>query len=116
MFESVFQKLEEGIPGFRAASVVGGDGIEVESHVNDTLPHDVLSAELNAVVRNLDRLKDEIGLGRLEEIALRTESENIFMARLSPDLALLVVTQRSEVTGRTRYQIQRMAHQFIERI
>jgi len=113
MFKELFRDLEASIPGFRAGAVVGSDGIEIESHVPADLPHEVLSAELNGILRNLDRLQVEVGIGALEEVFVRTDVENILLMRLSPELFTLVITDRESPTGPARYAVQRMAHRFL---
>jgi predicted regulator of Ras-like GTPase activity (Roadblock/LC7/MglB family) len=114
MFRELFRILAGVIPGFRAASVVGYDGIEIESHVPSDLPHEVLSAELNGILRNLDRLKADVGMGTLEEVVIRTNAENILLLRLSPELFILVITEPGHSTGQARYEVQRLAHRFLE--
>lgn len=113
MFKDLFRTLEATVPGFRAAAVVGSDGIEIESHVVESLPHEVLSAELNGTLRNLDRLKEEVGIGSLQEVVVRTDAENLLMFRLSDELFVLMITGAGESTGRARYEIQRLAHRFL---
>lgn len=113
MFKDLFRILEETVPGFRAAAVVGSDGIEIESHVVDSPAHEVLSAELNGTLRNLDRLKEEAGIGGLREVVIRTDAENLLMLRLSDELFVLMITAAGEATGRARYEVQRLAHRFL---
>ncbi len=113
MFREQFRALEGLVPGFRAAAVVGSDGIEIESHVVADLPHEVLSAELNGTLRNLDRLREEAGIGDLEEVVIRTSGENLLLLRLSPELFVLTITDASQPTGRARYEVQRLAHEFL---
>ncbi len=114
MFEAQFAQLEKAIPGLRAVSVVGDDGIVVEGHVKDDLPHDVLSAEMNGVLRNMERLRSELDLGPVRELILRMESQNILLFTLTQGLFILLVTEPSEATGRARYEVQRIAHGFVE--
>ena len=65
MFESLFAGLEQSLPGMKAIALVGDDGIEVDSHVKADMPHEVLSAEMNGILRNLERLRQELELGKL---------------------------------------------------
>ena len=116
MFEREFLRLEGALPGFRAAAVVGGDGIEIEAWVRSELPHEVLSAELNGLLRNLDRLRSEVGIGVLEEMIIRTSEENLLMLRLSPELFILVITEAAQPTGKARYEIQRLAQAFLAQL
>jgi predicted regulator of Ras-like GTPase activity (Roadblock/LC7/MglB family) len=114
MFESQFSRMEEALPGLRAVAVVGDDGIEVDHFVKGDLPHEVLSAEMNGVMRNLERLREELDLGKLGEVIIRTDSQNVLLLALSKEIFLLVVTAPEEATGKTRYEVQRLAAAFLE--
>jgi predicted regulator of Ras-like GTPase activity (Roadblock/LC7/MglB family) len=113
MFEQQFTRLLESLPDLRAVAVVGDDGIEIESTVReDEVPHEVLSAEMNGILKTLQRLRSELALGPLNEFIVRTESQNVILFALSEGLFILLVTTPSEATGKTRFEVQRIAHQF----
>ncbi len=113
MFESQFDRLLDALPGVNALAVVGDDGIEIESRVRDgNVPHEVLSAEMNGVLKTMQRLRSELELGRLNELIVRTEAQNIILFALAEGLFILLVSDPAETTGRTRYEVQRIAHQF----
>lgn len=114
MFREVFAELGASIPDLLAVCLVGRDGIEIDHFVRDDLPHEVLSAEMNGLLRNLERLEKEFGLGRTEEMVVRTDVQNILLLALSKDMFVLVITGPSTATGRARYQIQRIAHRFLD--
>jgi predicted regulator of Ras-like GTPase activity (Roadblock/LC7/MglB family) len=114
MFKSLFAGLEQSLPGMKAIALVGDDGIEVDSYVKDDLPHEVLSAEMNGILRNLDRLRHELELGKLTEVILRTQNQNIILFSLAEGLFILLVTEPTETTGRARFEIQRLAPKFVE--
>lgn len=112
MFSPLFMKLRDGLPGFRAVAVVGDDGIEIDRFVLEDLPHEVLSAEMNGVLKTLKRLRGEIALGPIREVVIRTEAENILLCSLAEGLFILVVTDPATATGRARFAVQRLAHEF----
>lgn len=113
MFDQQFTELLDTLPGLRAVAVVGDDGIEIESEVREgEVPHEVLSAEMNGILKTMQRLRSELALGRLSEFVVRTESQNIILFSLSEGLFILLVTDPSEATGKTRYEVQRIAHRF----
>jgi predicted regulator of Ras-like GTPase activity (Roadblock/LC7/MglB family) len=114
MFEAVFSQIENALPGLRAISVVGDDGIEIDSYVKSDLAHEVISAEMTGILRTLDRAKSELSLGRLDEVVIRTDEENILLLSLNAGLFVLLVTDPTEATGRARYEVKRLAHQIIE--
>lgn len=113
MFRNLFEEIAASVPGFRAAAVVGSDGIEIESFVVESLPHEVLSAELNGMMRNLERMREEAGIGALLDAVLRTKQENILLMTLSDELFVLVILSAEHPTGKARYEIQRQAHRFL---
>jgi predicted regulator of Ras-like GTPase activity (Roadblock/LC7/MglB family) len=112
MFSSLFKRMRDVLPGLRAVAVVGDDGIEVDRFVLEDLPHEVLSAEMNGVLRTLKRLRGEIALGSIHEVVIRTEAENILLCALAEGLFVLVVTDPATATGRSRFEVQRLAHEF----
>lgn len=114
MFKPIFAEIEKALPGLRAISVVGDDGIEIDNHVKADLAHEVLSAEMTGILRTMDRLKRELSLGNLAEVIVRTDSQNIVIIALNAGLFVLAVTDPSESTGQVRYEIQRHAHKFLE--
>lgn len=114
MFREVFAELEAQIPDMRAISIVGRDGIEIDSRIREDLPHEVMSAEMNGLLRNLERFEAEFGLGKTEEMVVRTDVQNILLLALSRDLFVLVITGPSTATGQARYYVQRQAHRFME--
>ncbi len=114
MFRDIFHSLEEAIPGLRLVSVVARDGIEVDYFVREDLPHDVFSAELNGVLKNLERIAEEYELHSISEVVIRAKEHNILLLNLSQEVFVLVFIAPEEPTGKARYEIQRHAHRFLE--
>jgi len=114
MFKSLFSQLDAALPGLKAVSVVGNDGIEVDQFVKQDIAHDVLSAEMTGITRTLERLQVELNLGKLHEVVIRTDSQNVFIFSLGNGLFILLVTDASAATGKARYEVQRIAHKFSE--
>jgi len=114
MFRDLFASLESSIPGFRFICVVARDGIEVGSHQSGDFPHEVMSAELNGVLRNLERMGEEYDLDGIDQVLIRTGNQSIFVQNLSSELFVLVGMDPNAPTGKTRYEILRNAHRFLE--
>ena len=114
MFESIFRELEQALPGMLAVAIVGDDGMEVESHIRAEVSHEVMSAELNGVLRNLHRIQREQNLGAIQEVVIRTDRQNFLIFSMTGGLFVLLVTEPSETTGKARYEVQRRAHQINE--
>jgi predicted regulator of Ras-like GTPase activity (Roadblock/LC7/MglB family) len=114
MFKELFKLLEERVKGFKAAVVVCGDGIEIESQMKNAFSHEILSAELNTILRHLDRLKEDSQIGSYEEVVIRTDKENICLVKLSKDIFVLFVTETYEPTGHSVYEVMRLAPDFLK--
>lgn len=114
MFKELFRLLEERVKGFRAVVVVSGDGIEIESKINSAFSHEILSAELNTILRHLDRLREDSQIGAYEEVVIKTDRENICLVKLSNEMFILFVTDTGEPTGHSVYEVKRLAPDFLE--
>lgn len=114
MFEKLFQEIENSLKGFKAIIVVSSDGIEIDSKIKEDLPHEILSAELNNILHNLERLKADISIGSYEEVVIKTDIENILLVKISKDSFVLLVTDKSDPTGKSVYEIQRLIPKFLE--
>ncbi len=114
MFEEIFAQIENRLKGFKAISVVSSDGIEIASKIKEELPHEILSAELNNILHNLERLKSDISIGSYEEVIIKTDQENVILIKMSDDAFVLLVTDKTDPTGRSVYEVQRLAFNFLE--
>lgn len=112
MFEQIFKTLEERLKGLRAAVVVSSDGIELEAKVKDEFSHEVLSAELNSVLQHLERLNQDESLGVYEEVIIKTNKENVCLVKVSSEAFVLLVTDKTETTGKSVYEVQRLIPEF----
>jgi predicted regulator of Ras-like GTPase activity (Roadblock/LC7/MglB family) len=114
MFKELFRLLEERVRGFKAVVVVSGDGIEIESKIKSAFSHEILSAELNTILRHLDRLKEDSQIGSYEEVIIRTDKENICLIKLSREMFVLFVTETYEPTGHSVYEVKRLSPDFLK--
>ena len=73
-----------------------------------------MSAELNGALRNLKRLQQDLELGSLREVIIRTEKENLLLFTITEGFFVLLVTTPAEATGKARYEVQRRAHLFLQ--
>ena len=115
MFREVFAEMEATIPDLQAVCLVGRDGIEIDSYMQEDLPHEVLSAEMNGLLRNLERLEKEFGLGRTDEMIIRTQTQNILMLALSRDLFVLVRAPPPPVQHRQRHSRRNVSYLWVFR-
>jgi|YNPNPStandDraft_1061719.scaffolds.fasta_scaffold16985_4 predicted regulator of Ras-like GTPase activity (Roadblock/LC7/MglB family) len=114
MFSALFEELHRSVPGLKAVSVVGDDGIEVDGRRFEELPQEVLSAEMSGLLKTLKRLREEISLGLPRDLVIRTDAETLVLCPLQEGLSVLLVAGEGTPSGLARYHVQRLAHRFLE--
>lgn len=114
MFSGLFEELHRSVPGLKAVSVIGEDGIEVDGRRYEETPQEVLSAELNGLLKTLKRLREEISLGAPRDLVIRTDTEVLLLCPLQEGLSVLLVAGEGTPSGLARYHVQRLAHRFVE--
>jgi len=96
--------------GCIGALIMGMDGIPVEEIWNpiaQDMNFDIAVAEFSSVVKNVCRLNNSIGLGKLNELTLSTEN-GIFIFRIvSKDYFLAMILCPEGNLGRGRYELRR---------
>ena len=110
MFREVLQKALEETDGCFGVLIMGIDGITVEKvwHPAGTETNlDVAVAEYASLVRNINRANSEMGLGRLQEITLTSESGIFILRFVSEDYFIAMVLSVDGNFGRGRYELRR---------
>ncbi len=96
--------------GCIGALIMGMDGIPVEEVWNpfaQEMNFDIAVAEFSSVVKNVCRLNNSIGLGKMNEMTISTE-HGVFIFRIvSKDYFLAMVLRSDGNIGRGRYELRR---------
>jgi predicted regulator of Ras-like GTPase activity (Roadblock/LC7/MglB family) len=107
--ESLEQTLS-AVPGALALSLVGDDGIGIESAVRESpVDLDNLSAELTTFIRGLSTAHADLKLGRLQQVALMSPEYVSILASVTPEYYLLCVMERRGFFGKARYELKKLA-------
>lgn len=110
MFKEVLQRALEDTEGCIGVLIMGTDGIAVEKvwqveGVENNL--DIAVAEYASLLRNVKRTNSEMGLGRLQEITLTTESGVFILRFVSENYFIAMVISEEGNFGRGRYELRR---------
>ena len=110
MFGEVLQEIVDQTEGCLGALIMGTDGIAVEKvwQPQATAANlDVAIAEYASLLRNAKRTNKEMGLGKLQEFSLTTESAVFILRFVGEDYFVAMVLSHEGNFGRGRYQLRR---------
>lgn len=107
MFRDVLDGLHDRIEGAIAASLIGLDGIAVETVGDRTIPLDVLGAEFGSFIKAIRHTNTELDTGEVLQFSLVTEKFVTFLSEVTPDYYILLVLEPNGNYGRARYELSR---------
>ena len=110
MFREVLSGLMDRIEGAIAISLIGLDGIAVETVGAGKVPLDVLGAEFGGFVKSLRNANTELNTGDVLQFALVTERLITFLSEVTPEYYILLVMQPDGNYGRARFELAKAKH------
>ena len=110
MFREVLQGMHDRIEGALAVSIIGLDGIAVDTINEEHLPLDVMGAEFGGFVKSIRVSNTELNVGQVEQFSLVTEKYITFLSAVAPDYFVLLVLRPDGNYGRARFELTRARH------
>ncbi len=108
MFLERLSSISNRIQGTMALSLVGRDGIPVESvSSNPDLDLELLAAEIIAQVRSISEDHRDLAVGRVRHFAITTERMTLMVSSVSDEYYLLLVLNDKGNYGRARFELRR---------
>lgn len=108
MFEARLSEIRGRVAGARALSLVGRDGILVESvPEHPDIDLETLAAELITQVKAVSENHRELDVGDVEQVAVFTDRYTILMGALNSEYYLLLVLGETANYGRARFELRR---------
>ncbi|HVE70809.1 MAG TPA: hypothetical protein VNI54_05520 [Thermoanaerobaculia bacterium] len=107
MFRDVLNGLRDRIEGAVAASLIGLDGIAVETVGNGAVPLDILGAEFGSFIKSIRHANTELNTGEVLQFSLVTEKYITFMSEVTPEYYILLVLEPEGNYGRARFELSR---------
>ena len=104
-FRDVLWEIGDRVEGTLAVSLIGLDGISVDSINRDDVPLEVMGAEFGGFIKSL-RLS-ELNAGAVEQFSLVTENYIAFVSAVAPEYYLLLVLEPQGNYGRARFELTR---------
>lgn len=110
MFREVLSALRDRVEGAVAASLIGLDGIAVETIGDGEVPLDVLGAEFGTFIKSIRNTNTELNTGDVLQFALVTEKYTTFMSQITPEYYILLVLGPDGNYGRARFELSKAKH------
>jgi predicted regulator of Ras-like GTPase activity (Roadblock/LC7/MglB family) len=110
MFKEVLQETLDRTEGCLGVLIMGTDGIPVERVWSPKAAEtnlDVAVAEYTSLVRNAKRTNRDMGLGKLFEVVLTSESGIFILRFIGEEYFIAMVLSAEGNFGRGRYELRR---------
>ena len=118
MFKEELKNLTARIPSARGAIIMGLDGIAVEKYgASDGVNLEAFSAEYLGLLKKTIETNRELGIGRVQELTVFTESLVAIIKAVTPEYFLICALAGHSNFGQARYELRksvlRLAKEFV---
>lgn len=107
MFKTILQSIQNRVEGTLAVSLIGLDGIAIETIKTDGVPLDVMGAEFGSFVKNIRLSNTELNTGEVLQFSIVTERYTAFLSAVTPEYFVLLVMRPDGNYGRARFELAR---------
>jgi predicted regulator of Ras-like GTPase activity (Roadblock/LC7/MglB family) len=105
VFRDVLAGLRERVEGALAASLIGLDGIAVETVGKGAVPLDALGAEFGGFVKSIRHANTELDTGDVLQFSVVTEKYITFLSEVTSEYYILLVLRPDGNYGRARFEL-----------
>lgn len=110
VFRTVLAGIRDRVDGTIAVSLIGLDGIAVETINDQRVPLDVLGAEFGGFVKSIRLSNTELNTGEVRQFSLVTEKYITFLSEVTPEYYILLVMRPDGNYGRARFELEKAKH------
>src|SRR5256714_14491574 len=110
MFKEVLQGIRDRVEGALAVSLIGLDGIAIDSIKSDAVALDVMGAEFGGFVKSVRLSNTDLNTGDVLQFALVTEKYITFLSAITPADYVLLVMRPDGNYGRARLELAKAKH------
>ena len=110
MFRRILAALRDHVEGALAASLIGLDGIAVETVGGEAVPLEVMGAEFGGFVKSIRNVKTELNAGDVLQFSLVTEKYIAILSAVTPEYFILLVLEPNGNYGRARFELAKAKH------
>jgi predicted regulator of Ras-like GTPase activity (Roadblock/LC7/MglB family) len=102
----VLSGIRDRVEGTLAVSLIGLDGIAIDTVNQGQVPLDVLGAEFGGFIKSV-RPNAELDTGEVLQFSLVTEKYITFLSAVTPEYFILLVLQPDGNYGRARFELSK---------
>jgi predicted regulator of Ras-like GTPase activity (Roadblock/LC7/MglB family) len=110
MFREVLRALGDRVEGTLAVSLIGLDGIAVETVSYDSVPLEAMGAEFGGFIKSVRVTNTELDTGEILQFSLVTEKYIAFLSAVTSEYYVLLVLRPNGNYGRARFELARAKH------
>jgi predicted regulator of Ras-like GTPase activity (Roadblock/LC7/MglB family) len=110
MFREVLRGIGDRVDGTLAVSLIGLDGIAVETVSYDSVPLEAMGAEFGGFIKSVRVTNTELDTGEVLQFSLVTEKYIAFLSAVTSEYYLLLVLRPDGNYGRARFELARAKH------
>ena len=110
MFKDVLLGIRDRVDGTLAVSIIGLDGIAVETVREGAVPLDVMGAEFGGFIKSIRLSNTELNTGDVLQFSLVTEKYIAFLSAVTVDYFVLLVMRPDGNYGRARFELDKAKH------
>lgn len=110
MFKKVLQGIRDRVEGTLAVSLIGLDGIAIESIRTDSVPLEIMGAEFGGFIKAVRLSNTDLDTGDVLQFSLITEKYITFLSAVTPEYFVLLVMKPDGNYGRARFELAKAKH------
>ncbi|HVR41926.1 MAG TPA: roadblock/LC7 domain-containing protein [Thermoanaerobaculia bacterium] len=104
-FREVLEEISARVEGTRAVSLMGTDGIAIDTVNPGGLPLENIGAEFGSFFRDLRVSNTELDTGEVRQLTVMTDRYVTLLTSLTSDYFLLVILSADGNYGRARFEM-----------
>jgi predicted regulator of Ras-like GTPase activity (Roadblock/LC7/MglB family) len=105
VFKETLRDIRDRVDGAQAVSLIGLDGIAVDTLNPDGLPLDAIGAEFGGFIKSIRLSNTELNTGEVLQFSLVTEKYITFLSAVTPEYYVLLVMRPDGNYGRARFEL-----------
>ncbi len=104
-FRAVLEEFRATVDGTLAVTLIGTDGIPIDTINAGGLPMETISAELTSFLKGLRLTNTELDTGDVRQISVVTDRYTTILSQVTSDYFLLVILSPDGSYGRARFEL-----------
>lgn len=110
VFQDALRRIAERVEGTRAVSLVGVDGIAIDSYGGtEGLSTESIAAELGAFLKSARSPRSSLEETIVQQMAIETDTGITILSRVTEEYYLLLLLARDGNFGRGRFELRKAA-------